>query len=494
VQHILARSARKNDPADTGWGLNGAGRWVNDKYGFGVVDAGAAVALARTWTNVASEVSATSGTITVGGVVPDASATGITSSFTLGADITVESVEVVFSATHASRGHLQVVLTSPSGTRSVLAEPHADTGDNFSGWTFSTVRDWGESAAGTWTLTVSDLTSGASGTFDSWAVNVYGTPGSGYVAPPTPRIVVVAAGEVATGADFGARATAPPAVVIDVPAGQTQTDTTVRTGVDTIVKQGAGTLVLGAANSHSGGVTVETGSVVVRNTGALGSGGLAVAAGATLVLDVGTAGVTAASLAGAGLVDLGLGQLTVTAGLDVATVLARLSAGRGDGSWNGTAGIASSAAATALANSEPRAVGWLENGDGSFTLAFAAPGDTNLDATVDILDAANVLAGGAYDAGVVGSWAQGDTTYDGLVDILDIADFMGTGLFDQPPYRAQSAAVTAAAVTEPRAASGGTAATSSSPRDLAFAALSFDATSAGLPTTASRRRLGRGGR
>jgi subtilisin-like proprotein convertase family protein len=206
VQHILANTARKNDAADAGWSQNGVGKWVNHKYGFGVVDAAAAVNLAKTWTNVGPEVSASSGTINVGQPIPDNNATGITSSFTLGADIRMESVEVVFSATHASRGHLQVMLTAPSGTKSVLAEKHADTGDNYSGWVFSTVRDWGESSKGTWTLNVSDLTTGTTGTFGSWAINVYGTA---LPAPPGTLTVTVSAGQTVADANFGTRSLAP---------------------------------------------------------------------------------------------------------------------------------------------------------------------------------------------------------------------------------------------------------------------------------------------
>jgi len=210
VQHVLANSARRNDPTDAGWGQNGAGKWVNSKYGFGVVDATAAVNLAKTWTTVGPEVSATSGTITVGQSIPDNNATGITSSFTLGADIRIESVEIVFSATHASRGNLQVVLTSPSGTQSVLAEKHSDTGANYSGWTFSTVRDWGESSRGTWTLTVSDRTAGTTGTFGSWAMNVYGTA---LPALPGTQAITVTAGQAVADVNFGVQSLVPVAPV-----------------------------------------------------------------------------------------------------------------------------------------------------------------------------------------------------------------------------------------------------------------------------------------
>ncbi|MFM8494351.1 MAG: S8 family serine peptidase, partial [Planctomycetia bacterium] len=215
VQHVLATTARKNDPTDLDWTQNGAGRWVNHKYGFGVVDAAAAVNAAKTWTNVGAEVSATTGVITVGQSIPDNSAAGITSSFTLGADVRIENMEVVLNATHTSRGNLQVVLTSPSGTRSVLAEKRADTGDHYTGWMFSTVRNLGESSAGTWTLTVSDLTAGTVGTFGSWSMNVYGTAGSGYVAPPAAHTVVVAAGQDVTGVNFGIRSLVPldPAII-----------------------------------------------------------------------------------------------------------------------------------------------------------------------------------------------------------------------------------------------------------------------------------------
>ena len=492
VQQILARSARRNDTGDAGWSRNGAGRWINDKYGFGVVDAAAAVALARTWTNVAPEVSATSGTIEVGGGIPDATTAGVTSSFVVGADVAVERVEVALSATHTSRGQLQVVLTSPAGTRSVLAARRpSDTGDHFSGWTFSTVRSLGESAAGTWTLTVSDLASGTTGTFGSWTLTVHGTPGPGYVPPPTPLLVTVAAGEAATGWNFGVQASAPPAIVFDVPTGQTQVDATPRSGSDALVKQGAGTLVLAAANTHTGGVSVQAGSVVIRDAAALGTGPVAVAAGSRLVFDVGAAGVTGGSLAADGLVDIGVGSFTVAAGLDVAAVRGLLVEGRGDGSWNGTSGIGSSAAETATVGGAPRGVGWLDNGDGSFSFSFAAPGDTNLDAAVDILDAANVLAGGAYDTGVAASWSQGDTTYDGVVDILDIADFLGTALYDQPPYRAAAAPEASTPTARGTLPSAGPAAPLRSSRDLAFAAWAGDAAASADGATAPRRRAAR---
>ena len=135
-----------------------------------------------------------------------------------------------------------------------------------------------------------------------------------------------------------------------------------------------------------------------------------------------------------------------------AELLADLVAGRGNGSWNGTSGIVSSAATTALGQSIKRTVGWLDNGNGSLSVAFAAPGDTNLDWSIDILDAANFLASGKFDTGVAANWQEGDFSYDGIVDILDAADFIATGLFNAGNYNTPPSAslpLPTAAVPEP---------------------------------------------
>jgi hypothetical protein len=154
-----------------------------------------------------------------------------------------------------------------------------------------------------------------------------------------------------------------------------------------------------------------------------------------------------------GLIDVGSGMITVTGGLSATDTVAAIRAGFGDGSWNGTRGITSSVAAADVAASVPRAVGWLDNGDGSVTFAFAAPGDANLDWSVDILDAANFLSFGKFDTGLPATWLEGDFRYDGVVDILDAADFFATNLFDagsyNPPTAASSSAGAVAAVPEP---------------------------------------------
>ncbi|HEV8634173.1 MAG TPA: S8 family serine peptidase [Chloroflexota bacterium] len=181
VQQILIDTAQKNDPLDPEWTANGAGRLVSHRYGFGRVDAAAAVRAARTWASLAPATSRTAGPASIGQALPDNNASGVTSTVVVADALAVEHVEVVLNATHPRRGDLEVVLTSPSGTRSVLARRHGDAGANYAGWRFMSTRHWGESSAGTWSLRVADVSPGQSGTFDSWTLIVHGA-----LAPATP--------------------------------------------------------------------------------------------------------------------------------------------------------------------------------------------------------------------------------------------------------------------------------------------------------------------
>jgi len=185
VKEILIRSARKNDASDADWVRNGAGFQFSHKYGAGFVDAAAAVALARTWTNLGAELSATQSS-GVSSPIPDGSATGVSQALTIASatNIRVETVEVTVSVTHANRGQLRFEVISPAGTRTVLGVPReGDTAANLASWVFSSPRHWGESANGTWTVRVLDAVAGIAGTLTSASVSVYGATTSAATAP-----------------------------------------------------------------------------------------------------------------------------------------------------------------------------------------------------------------------------------------------------------------------------------------------------------------------
>jgi autotransporter-associated beta strand protein len=218
-----------------------------------------------------------------------------------------------------------------------------------------------------------------------------------------------------------------------------------------------GTLDAGATlavNGTSGiaRVVVVDGVLAGRPAVAVGSGGeLVITGGPRSSLAVGSLTVDRGN---GGRIDLGSGRIGIAAGgITEAELLAALAAGRADGSWAGTTGIGSNAVAAAVAANEARSLGWIQEGDGGFTVAYAAPGDTNVDGTVDILDAGNVMAGALLGSGQIGRWSSGDFNYDGVVDILDIGEFVSTGLFDAGDYLGSSPAASdpgsLAAVPEP---------------------------------------------
>lgn len=242
------------------------------------------------------------------------------------------------------------------------------------------------------------------------------------------------------------------APVIAVSATATASVATSLTGTSGLLKAGPGMLVLRGTNTLTGPVTVQSGTLRLASTTALASGSVATGYDGTLkVSTLLQLSLSRLDLSAGGKVDINDGTLTAASGLTPASTVAAILEGLGDGSWNGTSGITSSAVAAAVAASIPRAIGWLDNGAGAITVAYSAAGDTNIDGTVDILDAANFLAGGKFDAGQAASWNEGDFGYDGVVDILDAADFLSTGLFDAGPYIvfAESPGTPAAAVPEP---------------------------------------------
>ena len=252
----------------------------------------------------------------------------------------------------------------------------------------------------------------------------------------------------------------PPTVTLAVATGrQTQFEVGYRSIViaATVTKTGSGTLVFDGVNTFTGTTVVASGTAVLADASALATSPVAVVAGATLsvapFLQTSIAGL---DLSGNGLVDVTSGFMTVTSGLSASELVTQILAGRGDGSWTGSSGITSSTAAADIALGAARAVGWLDNGDGSLSFAYAAPGDSNLDWQVDVLDAANVLASGKFNTGDPATWNEGDFNYDGVVDVLDAADFITTGLYNAGVYNpladSNAAGGPVAAVPEPATA------------------------------------------
>ncbi|MFS0756040.1 putative Ig domain-containing protein [Noviherbaspirillum sp. 1P10PC] len=203
VQQILALSATRVEDSGTAWATNGARNWngggmhVSHDYGYGEVDARAAVRLAESWITQQTaynevRLAAPPASGQIGLAIPDGNGSAAEAKLTVdSAPLVIEHVEVLLDITHANPGDLVVTLRSPSGTESVLVNrpgkapgQASDRGDALfrDSSRLSFVLDSallrGESPQGTWTLRVTDAVSGATGTLNSWSMNVYGSASS----------------------------------------------------------------------------------------------------------------------------------------------------------------------------------------------------------------------------------------------------------------------------------------------------------------------------
>ncbi len=182
VRLILAQTARKINPLNVNWATNSAGFDFNLLYGFGAIDAEAAVNAALAYgANLPNELTYTTATSSPYVSIPDNNATGVTRSIAVsGSGISaIEWLEVTFTAAnHTYSGDLQVLLTSPAGTVSILSLKHECQNANgctaYDAWVFGVATNLGEAANGTWTLKVQDLAAGDTGTFQSWKLKFYG--------------------------------------------------------------------------------------------------------------------------------------------------------------------------------------------------------------------------------------------------------------------------------------------------------------------------------
>uniref|UniRef100_A0A1I7Y3L2 P/Homo B domain-containing protein n=1 Tax=Steinernema glaseri TaxID=37863 RepID=A0A1I7Y3L2_9BILA len=185
VQHLVVRTANPipllNNP---GWSINSVGRRVSHKFGYGLMDGGKLVKLARVWETVPEQHLCTYETKN--------SHRPLTGRFSVNFTLEVngcngqnpvlylEHVQVLSTIVYGNRGDLRLSLISPKGTQSLLLSqrPYDHSSRGFDKkWPFLSVHMWGEDPRGTWTLTVESVTSNHSvgGTFYGWTLLLYGT-------------------------------------------------------------------------------------------------------------------------------------------------------------------------------------------------------------------------------------------------------------------------------------------------------------------------------
>ena len=208
IKYILALTARKINPSsinishpyatapaphtatlptgmiwDYGWTTNTAGFNYSNLYGFGSVDAAAAVAMAKTMTpkfpaNL-TETPLTSATPNLA-IGDNSNSTPATSTITIPGSSTVgiEYVQIKINISHANFAELKIELQHNNLTKSILVNPmNSLEGINLAGEDiyFTSNAFYQELSSGTWTLKVYDAKSGTTGTLTSWGIRFGGT-------------------------------------------------------------------------------------------------------------------------------------------------------------------------------------------------------------------------------------------------------------------------------------------------------------------------------
>ena len=180
VQHIVVMTARRANLRASDWVVNGVGRNVSHSFGYGLMDAGAMVKLARNWTNVPPQHVCQICSTDAAKDTPkqDRISVRLQSDGCQGTDNEVnflEHVQAKITLSSSHRGELAIYLTSPAGTKSTLLTRRSrdSSTEGFDNWAFMTTHSWGEFSTGTWTL---EVVNGAStATLLNWSLVLYGT-------------------------------------------------------------------------------------------------------------------------------------------------------------------------------------------------------------------------------------------------------------------------------------------------------------------------------
>ncbi|MDE0160647.1 MAG: S8 family serine peptidase [Acidimicrobiaceae bacterium] len=166
VKIILANTAQQNDATHTGW-VTGANKYgsstekysFNYEYGFGTVDAAAAVQAASNWTLLPAELSTEVSSSTAVSLPRNGHEIELTADVTTDIDF-VEHVTIAIEADIYDMRDYRWTLVSPSGTESLLSPQHVGSGcvDTGCSWTgtmhFGSSKHLGEAGSGAWKIKV----------------------------------------------------------------------------------------------------------------------------------------------------------------------------------------------------------------------------------------------------------------------------------------------------------------------------------------------------
>jgi len=197
MQHLTVLTSKRNSLFDSKnrffWTMNGVGLEFNHLFGFGVLDAGAMVALAKQWKTVPARFHCEAGTALGPARIPMDKSLFLTidTNACAGMETEVnylEHVQAVVTLNATRRGAVQIFLRSPMGTRSMILSERPNDDDNqdgFTKWPFMTTHTWAEYPRGKWSLELTFIDGPPqTGYIKEWTLLLHGTKDAPYTSLP----------------------------------------------------------------------------------------------------------------------------------------------------------------------------------------------------------------------------------------------------------------------------------------------------------------------
>ncbi len=197
VQTILANTAR-HVGSDIGaassgaelseWGWNNAATWngggmhFSTDYGYGLIDAHAAVRMAESWFSTGAaaarstnEYSNSVDMLNAGTTIPDGNTTGTTFTGTASFSDIVDRVTLTLTFSTTFLADVEIYVTSPDGTATRLIGDVGGGGDFNGTWVFESQAFRGEHADGTWQVRIVDDSGGDALTVSDINLRTFGS-------------------------------------------------------------------------------------------------------------------------------------------------------------------------------------------------------------------------------------------------------------------------------------------------------------------------------
>ncbi|XP_064311982.1 furin [Phalacrocorax carbo] len=181
MQHLVVQTSKPAHLNANDWVTNGVGRKVSHSYGYGLLDAGAMVSLAKNWTTVGPQRKCVIDVLTEPKDIGKRLEVRRKVDACLGKANYIsrlEHVQARLTLSYNRRGDLAIHLISPMGTRSTLlaARPHDFSADGFNDWAFMTTHSWDEDPSGEWVLEIENTSDANNyGTLTKFTLVLYGT-------------------------------------------------------------------------------------------------------------------------------------------------------------------------------------------------------------------------------------------------------------------------------------------------------------------------------